>query len=125
MNADPVARIERTAWALGALLVAASVLLRSPSSTAGVALGVLVAVLNYRYLVRFARALLASGARTLPRARYALYFLKYAVSGVAIVAALKYRVADPIALLVGASVLLPAILRESAGGAVEPSSKEA
>jgi hypothetical protein len=125
VSADPVVRIERTAWALGALLVAGSLFLRSAASTAGVALGVLVAVLNYRYLVRFARALLASGARSLPRARYALYFSKYALSGVAIVAALKYKVADPIALLVGASVLLPAILRESAGCAAEPSSKEA
>jgi hypothetical protein len=125
VSADPVVRIERTAWALGAALVAASVLLRSTAVTAGVALGVLVAVLNYRYLVRFVRTLVASGARSLPRVRYVLYLLKYAVSGVAVVAALKYRVADPIALLVGASVLLPAILRESAGFAVGPSSKEA
>ena len=125
MNADPVARIERTAWALGALLVAASVLVRSATVTAGVALGVLVAVLNYRYLVRFVRSLVDSGVRSLPRGRYLLYFCKYAVSGVAIVAALKYRVADPIALLVGASVLLPAILRESVGCAAGPSSKEA
>ena len=125
MSADPVARIERTAWALGALLVAASVLLRSSTITAGVALGVLVAVLNYRYLVRFVRSLLDSGVRSLPRGRYLLYFCKYAVSGVAIVAALKYKVADPIALLVGASVLLPAILRESVGCAAGPSSKEA
>jgi len=124
VNVDPVARIERTAWALGALLVAGSVLLHSATVTAGVALGVLVAVLNYRYLVRFVRSFIDSGIRSLPRARYALYFCKYAVSGVAIVAALKYRVADPIALLVGASVLLPAILRESAGCAA-PSSKEA
>jgi hypothetical protein len=125
VSADPVARIERTAWTLGAVLVGSSVLLRSVTITAGVALGVLIAVLNYRYLARFARALLASGARSLPRVRYLLYFCKYAVSGVAIVAALKYRVADPIALLAGASVLLPAILRESAGFATAPSSKEA
>jgi len=125
VSVDPVARIERTAWALGALLVAASVLLRSSTITAGVVLGVLVAVLNYRYLVRFARSLVDSGIRSLPRGRYLLYFCKYAVSGVAIVAALKYRVVDPIALLVGASVLLPAILRESAGCASGPSSKEA
>lgn len=125
MIADPVARIERTAWTLGALLVVASVPLRSATVTAGVALGVLVAVLNYRYLVRFVRSLIDSGVRSLPRSRYLLYFCKYAVSGVAIVAALKYRVADPIALLVGASVLLPAILRESVGCATEPSSKEA
>ena len=125
MNADPVARIERTAWALGALLVAASLALRSAPVTTGVALGVLIAVLNYRYLVRFVRSLVDSGVRSLPRSRYLLYLCKYAVSGVAIVAALKYRVADPIALLVGASVLLPAILRESVGCAAGPSSKEA
>ena len=76
MSADPVVRIERTAWAIGAVLVAASVLLRSPAVTAGVALGVLVAVLNYRYLVRFVRTLVASGARSLPRVRYVLYLLK-------------------------------------------------
>jgi hypothetical protein len=125
VNADPVARIERTAWMLGALLLAASLLLRSATVTAGVALGVLVAVLNYRYLVRFVRALVESGVRSLPRGRYLLYFCKYAVSGAVLVAALKYRVADPIALLVGASVLLPAILRESVGCAAGPSSKEA
>jgi hypothetical protein len=121
---DGAARIERTAWALGALLLAASLVLRSATVTAGVALGVLVAVFNYRFLVRFVRALLASGEPTLPRARHALYFLKYAVTAVVVVAALKYRIADPIALLVGASVLLPALLRESLAGA-EPSRKEA
>jgi len=99
--------------------------LRSPRVTSGVALGVLLAVLNYRYLVRFVRVLVASGVRSLPRVRYALYLLKYAVSGAVIVAALRYRFADPIALLVGASVLLPAILRESAGCAPSPSRKEA
>ena len=125
MNADPVARIERTAWALGALLVAASILLHSSTVTAGVALGVLVAVLNYRYLVRFVRSLLDSGVRALPRGRYLLYFCKYAVSAAVIVVALRHRIADPIALLAGASVLLPAILRESAGRAAGPSSKEA
>ena len=124
MSADPVARIERTAWSLGALLALASLLLRSAAVTAGVTLGVLVAVLNYRYLVRFVRALVASGARSLPPARHALYFLKYAVSAVVVVAALKYRIADPVALLVGASVLLPAILRESACCAGGPSRKE-
>ena len=125
MNADPVARIERTAWALGAVLVAGSLLLRSAPITAGAALGVLVAVLNYRYLVRFVRSVVDSGIRSLPRSRYLLYLCKYAVSGAAIVAALKFRVADPIALLVGASVLLPAIFRESACCAAGPSRKEA
>jgi hypothetical protein len=125
VNADPVERIERTAWVFGGFLLAASLLLRTPAVSTGVALGVLIAVLNYRYLVRFVRSLLESGARSLPRARFALHFCKYAVSAAVIVAALKYRIADPIALLAGASVLLPAILRESAGRALRPSSKEA
>ena len=42
-----------------------------------------------------------------------------------VVAALKLRVADPIALLAGSSVLLPALLRESVRCAGEPSRKEA
>jgi len=124
VSTDGAARIERTAWALGALLLAASLLLRSATVSAGVALGVLIAVLNYRYLVRFVRALVASGETSLPRARHALYFLKYAVTAAVVVAALKYRIADPIALLAGASVLLPALVRESFGCA-EPSRKEA
>lgn len=125
MNDDPVARIERTAWTIGALLTGASLLLRSAAVTAGVALGVLVAVLNYRYLVRFVRALAAANVRSLPRSRYALYLCKYAVSALVIVIALKYRLADPVALLVGASVLLPAILRASVGHGAAASSKEA
>ena len=125
MSAEPVERIERTAWLLGGLMLVASLLLRSPAVSAGVAIGVLVAVLNYRYLVRFVRTLLQSGARSLPRARYALYFCKYAVSAAVIVVALRHRIADPIALLAGASVLLPAILLESAGRHAGPSSKEA
>jgi hypothetical protein len=125
VSPDPAERIERTAWAIGALILAASLLLRSATVTAGVAVGVLLAVLNYRSLVRFVRALVASGATALPRARYALYLGKYAVSAAVVVAVLKYRVADPIALLVGASVLLPALLRESARCAAAPSRKEA
>jgi hypothetical protein len=125
VSAEAADRIERTAWGLGALALAGSLPLRSPTVTAGVAVGVLLAVLNYRSLVRFVRLLVASGATSLPRARYALYLSKYAVSAAVVVAALKYRIADPIALLVGASVLLPALLRESARCAAAPSRKEA
>jgi hypothetical protein len=125
VSPDPADRIERTAWVLGALLVAASLLLRSATVSAGVAVGVLLAVLNYRSLVRFARALVASGERSLPRLRYALYLGKYAVTAAVVIAALKLRIADPLALLAGASVLLPAILRESVRCAAEPRRKEA
>lgn len=125
MSTDPVERIERSAWALGALLIGASLLLRSATVTAGLALGVTLAVLNYRYLVRFVRKLLDPAKPPLPRLRFALYLCKYAVSAAVVVIALKYRIADPIALLVGASVLLPAILRESFGCCAGPSRKEA
>jgi hypothetical protein len=125
VSPDPAVRIERTAWGLGALLFAGSLLLRSATVTAGVAVGAMLAVLSYRSLVRFVRAVIASGERSLPRLRYALYLGKYAVSAAVVIAVLKYRVADPIALLVGASVLLPALLRESARWAASPSRKEA
>jgi hypothetical protein len=120
----PADRIERTAWIIGGALLAATLPLRSAPVSAGVALGVLVAVLNYRALVRFANGLLASGATALPRARFALYFLKYAVIAAVLYAALKFRIANAIAVLAGASVLLPAILREAVA-AREPAGKEA
>lgn len=123
MIADAADRIERTAWVLGAALLGASLLLRSAAVTGGVAVGVLLAVLNYRSLVRFVRALVASGE--LPRLRHVLYLGKYAVTAAVVVAALKLRIADPIALLAGASVLLPALLRESVRCAGQPSRKEA
>jgi hypothetical protein len=125
VSADAAERIERTAWVLGAALLAASLLLRSAAVTGGGAIGVLLAVLNYRSLVRFVRALVASGEPSLPRLRYVLYLGKYAVTAVVVVAALKLRIADPIALLAGASVLLPALLRESVRYAGEHSRKEA
>jgi hypothetical protein len=125
VSSDPADRIERTAWVLGAALLAASLLLRSSAVTGGVAVGVLLAVLSYRSLVRFVRALVDSGERALPRVRYALYLGKYAVIAAVVVAALKFRIADPIALLAGASVLLPALLRESVRCAHGPSRKEA
>ena len=125
MTADAADRIERTAWVLGVALLAGSLLLRSATVTAGVAVGAVIAVFSYRSLVRFARAVAASGERSLPRARYALYLGKYAVIAAVVAAVLKLRIADPIALLAGASVLLPALLRESARCAAEPSRKEA
>lgn len=106
-------RIERTGWAVAAALVAGSLFLGSQPVTAGVALGALVALLGYRSLVRFASAVLASGAPSVPRFRFALYLLKYAVIAAVLFAALKYRVADAVAILAGASVLLPAIARET------------
>jgi hypothetical protein len=113
MSARPADRIERTAWLAGAGALAASLPFRDATVTAGVALGVLIAVLNYRALASFVRTLLASGAPTLPRARFALHFLKYAVTAAVVAAALRLRICHPIAMLAGASVLLPAVVREA------------
>lgn len=118
-------RIERAAWAWGAGLLGASLLLRSTAVTAGVAVGVLVAVVNFRLLVRFVEGLVAPGGRRAPRARLALHFLKYGLSAAVIAAAFKFRVADPIAVLAGASVLLPALLREALAPRADLSQKEA
>lgn len=102
-------RIEKTGWIMGALFLAGSLPFRSLAVSAGIALGVIVALLNYRVLARFVRTVLAAERPVFPRFRLALYFLKYAVTAAVIFAALKFHLANAIAILIGASVLLPAI----------------
>jgi hypothetical protein len=102
-------RVERTGWLMAAVLLGASAFLRSLPVSAGVALGAVLALLNYRLLARFVRAVVAVERPEHPRARFALYLTKYAVTAAVLAAALAFNLADAVAILVGASVLLPAI----------------
>jgi hypothetical protein len=102
-------RIERTGWLIGAALLGASLFLRSLPVSGGVALGALLALLNYNLLARFVRSVVAAERPAHPRARFALYLTKYAVAAAALFAALRFNLVDAFAILVGASVLLPAI----------------
>jgi len=109
----PAERIAGTARLVALALVAASLAWRSAPVTAGVVVGALVALGSYRALVGFVAALAADGGAAVPRARLVLHVAKYAVIAAVIAVALRYQLANPIALLVGASVLLPAVARES------------
>ncbi len=121
----PADRIEGTARVVALALAAGSLAWRSAPVTAGVVLGSLIALASHRALVRFVRALVAEGATGVPRGRLVLHLAKYGIIAAVIAAALRYKVANPIALLVGASVLLPAIARESLAPGGAANAKEA
>jgi len=105
------ARIERRSWVLAGFLLAGSLLWRSPSVAGGVALGAFLAVMNFRWLRRFA-AVLTSSRRRPSRLFVLLYLLKYLLTGLAIFFAIQYDLANVVGLLVGVSVIFLAICWE-------------
>jgi ABC-type antimicrobial peptide transport system permease subunit len=107
-----VEKIERTAWAAAALMLLASLLWRSPQITAGIALGALLSILSFRWLRKFVSALLSSGRSRPPILLVLLNFSKYLIMGVALFVAIKYDLANAIALLVGVSVIFLAVCWE-------------
>ena len=94
------ARIERRSWVLAGFLLAGSLLWRSPSIAGGVALGAFLAVMNFRWLRRFAAVLISSRRRP-SRLFVLLYLLKYLLTGLAIFFAILYHLAYVVGLLVG------------------------
>lgn len=107
-----VEKIERAAWVAAALMLLASILWRSPQVTGGVALGALLSILSFRWLRKFASALLSSGRSRPPLFLVILNFSKYLIMGVALFFAIKYDLANAIALLVGVSVIFLAVCWE-------------
>ena len=105
------ARIERRSWLLAGALAAGSLFWRSPPVLGGVALGAFLAIVNYRWLRRFASALTASPRRP-SRLSILFYLLKYLLTGLAIFFSIKYDFANAVALLVGVSVIFLAICWE-------------
>lgn len=104
--------IERTAWAAALLMLLGSIIWRSPQVSAGVALGSLISVLSFRWLRKFAAALLSSGRSRPPLFLVILNFSKYLIMGVALFFAIKYDLANAIALLAGVSVIFLAVCWE-------------
>ena len=107
-----VAGVERKCWALSAVLVAGSLIFRSPEVTFGAALGALLTILNFKWLCAFADRLIR-GPRP-SQWRVLLYMMKYVVTGLAIYAAFKYYLANVFAFLAGVSVIFVAICWEGA-----------
>jgi len=70
-----------------------------------------LAVMNFRWLRRFA-AVLTSSRRRPSRLFVLLYLLKYLLTGLAIFFAIQYDLANVVGLLVGVSVIFLAICWE-------------
>lgn len=103
--------VERRAWFLGAVLFAATLPFRSLPVSAGLLVGVLLALLNYRWLSRFVVGITAAGRKPSKGAVF-LYSLKYLLTGVALFGVIAYDFADVVALLTGISVIFLAICWE-------------
>lgn len=106
--------VERTGLILGGMMTLGSLPLWSAPLSAGVVLGSLLALLNFRWLKRLVRSLALSSRRRLPRLLLAAYLLKYLFSGVVIFVAIKYDAVNVAALLAGVSVVFLAICWEGA-----------
>jgi hypothetical protein len=104
---DPLQkRLEITNWILLAVLVAGSLFLRSPRFSLGILLGGLISIVNFHWLYR---NLLSVFTKHLNRARAALmlrYYLRLAVTAIALYWIISRNLVDVIGLVIGLSVVV-------------------
>ena len=104
---DPLQkRLEITNWILLAVLVAGSLFLRSPRFSLGILLGGLISIVNFHWLYR---NLLSVFKKHLSRARAALmlrYYLRLAVTAIALYWIISRNLVDMIGLVIGLSVVV-------------------
>jgi hypothetical protein len=104
---DPLQkRLEITNWILLAVLVAGSLFLRSPRFSLGILLGGLISIVNFHWLYR---NLLSVFQKHLNRARAALmlrYYLRLAVTAIALYWIISRSLVDVIGLVIGLSVVV-------------------
>jgi len=104
---DPLQkRLEITNWILLTVLVAGSLFLRSTRFSLGILLGGLISVVNFHWLYR---NLLSVFQKHLNRARAALmlrYYLRLAVTAIALYWIISRNLVDVIGLVIGLSVVV-------------------
>jgi hypothetical protein len=104
---DPLQkRLEITNWALLAILVAGSLLLRSSRFSLGVLYGGLISIVNFHWLYR---NLLNAFTKHPSQARKAIllrYTLRLAVTGLVLYWIISGNLADVIGLVIGLSVVV-------------------
>jgi len=104
---DPLQkRLEITNWILLAVLVAGSLFLRSTRFSLGILLGGLISIVNFHWLYR---NLLSVFQKHLNRARAALmlrYYLRLAVTAIALYWIISRNLVDVIGLVIGLSVVV-------------------
>jgi hypothetical protein len=99
-------RLEITNWILLAVLVAGSIFLRSTRFSLGILLGGLISIVNFHWLYR---NLLSVFQKHLNRARAALmlrYYLRLAVTAIALYWIISRNLVDVIGLVIGLSVVV-------------------
>jgi len=104
---DPLQkRLEITNWILLAILMAGSLVLRSARFSLGIFLGGLISIVNFHMLYR---NLLSVFTKHLNRARSALmlrYYLRLAVTAVALYWIISRNIVDVIGLVIGLSIVV-------------------
>ena len=104
---DPLQRrLEITNWILLAVLIAASLVLRSLRFSLGILLGGLISIINFHALYR---NLLSVFMKHLNRARSALmlrYYLRLAITAVVLYWIISRNLVDVIGLVIGLSVVV-------------------
>ena len=104
---DPLQkRLEITNWILLSVLVAGSLFLRSTRFSLGILLGGLISIVNFHWLYR---NLLSVFQKHLNRARAALmlrYYLRLAVTAIALYWIISRNLVDVIGLVIGLSVVV-------------------
>jgi len=104
---DPLQkRLEITNWILLSVLVAGSLFLQSTRFSLGILLGGLISIVNFHWLYR---NLLSVFQKHLNRARAALmfrYYIRLAVTAIALYWIISRNLADVIGLVIGLSVVV-------------------
>jgi hypothetical protein len=104
---DPLQkRLEITNWILLSVLVAGSLFLQSTRFSLGILLGGLISIVNFHWLYR---NLLSVFQKHLNRARAALmlrYYLRLAVTAIALYWIISRNLVDVIGLVIGLSVVV-------------------
>ena len=104
---DPLQkRLEITNWILLAVLVTGSLFLRSTRFSLGILLGGLISIVNFHWLYR---NLLSVFQKHLNRARAALmlrYYLRLAVTAIALYWIISRNLVDVIGLVIGLSIVV-------------------
>ncbi len=106
--------VERKSWILTGAFLILSLPFFSLAIVSGVALGALLAILNFKWLKNFAGRILSGSRTRLSKLVFAIYFLKYVFTALVIVLALKYDLTNVFAIMAGVSVIILAICWEAA-----------
>ncbi len=106
--------VERKGWILTGAFLMLSLPFFSLAVVGGVALGALLAILNFKWLRDFAGRIFSGSRTRLSKLVLAIYFLKYVFTALVIFLALKYDLANAFAIVAGISVIILAICWEAA-----------